>query len=414
MTVKIFYGPPGTGKTKRLVGIARDHGRGLFLSYTRAAAAEAASRLTGIEPSTLHSYAFRALNMNRASVVDKPKLSAFGKTIGIPFQNRAEGDDELQEGDEYLQVYSFSRNRMIEPDLAYDEFGRPGTHDRWRLFCDGYQKWKDTYGYMDFDDMLVRFVGLNKKYAFPCVYVDEAQDCSPLQWAALDRICTGAGNVYLAGDDDQAIYEWNGADPHGMLAFEERHRGEHEVLRDSYRVPRKVYAAVNNKLMKQMERRVKKTWKPRDAEGSILTYGDVSDVKFLGFTGMILGRDRWRVEEIKHMLNREMIPYRAPGGMSPWTSKIAEALRKKEKVDIPPHWQEFYAQADLSQPINIDVSTIHQAKGREAGAVIVDLQLSAKTLLGLELNRDAELRVMYVALTRTSHDLILCGENPLI
>jgi hypothetical protein len=172
--------------------------------------------------------------------------------------------------------------------------------------------------------------------------------------------------------------------------------------------------AVQNKIVKQMKRRVAKTWQSRDAEGTITTYGDVTDVRFSGFTGMILARDRWRVEEIKHMLNREMIPYRAPGGMSPWTSKIAEALRKKEKVDIPPHWQEFYKQADLSEPINIDVSTIHQAKGREAEKVIVDLNLSAKTLLGIELNRDAELRVMYVAFTRTSHSLILCGENPLI
>ena len=42
--------------------------------------------------------------------------------------------------------------------------------------------------------------------------VDEAQDLTPLQWDMVVKMSEGVDSVYIAGDDDQAIYEWNGAD----------------------------------------------------------------------------------------------------------------------------------------------------------------------------------------------------------
>lgn len=77
-------------------------------------------------------------------------------------------------------------------------------------------------------------------------------------------------------------------------------------------------------------------------------------------------------------------------------------------------WQDFYRQADLKQEIKVQLSTIHQAKGRESARVILDLSLSATVLEDLYRRPDPELRVLYVALTRTSDQLILCGENPLL
>ena len=43
--------------------------------------------------------------------------------------------------------------------------------------------------------------------------VDEAQDCTPLQWSVIYKLAENTDRIYLAGDDDQAIYQWNGADP---------------------------------------------------------------------------------------------------------------------------------------------------------------------------------------------------------
>ena len=42
--------------------------------------------------------------------------------------------------------------------------------------------------------------------------VDEAQDLSPIQWKMYDILKKNSKHIILAGDDDQAIYGWAGAD----------------------------------------------------------------------------------------------------------------------------------------------------------------------------------------------------------
>lgn len=421
MKVQAIFGPPGTGKTRECIKIAdreSAHGKVLYLSFTRTAAAEAVSRLpdsSSVEASTIHSLAFNKLGLSRASVIDSKKLTEFGTAAGFQFREK---DEEPQEGDEYLSVLHYANNKIIDPAEAYDQFSRPGTLHRFHMFIKSYSLWKNTYGYVDFDDMLGVLIKSDISFdGVSSVILDEAQDCSPLQWRAMTKICENTKSVHIAGDDDQAIYEWSGADPHGMTEFLGWYDGGLRVLNQSHRIPYRVHEFVHNKVLSKIERRVDKKFNHRHSQGSIIRYGDLWDVDLHEFNksgGMILVRDRWRAEEVKKELNRCMIPYQMIGGSSPWTSKIAQELKRGESPEIPIHWREFYNQADLSQPINITLSTIHQAKGRESHQVLVDLQLSNRAMLDLYRNRDAELRVMYVALTRTSDKLLLCNGNPLL
>ena len=60
---------------------------------------------------------------------------------------------------------------------------------------------------------------------FRAVLVDEAQDLCALQHALIEALAAPDGAVTLAGDDDQAIYGWRGADLTRLHAFERTYPG---------------------------------------------------------------------------------------------------------------------------------------------------------------------------------------------
>ena len=57
------------------------------------------------------------------------------------------------------------------------------------------------------------FVKKDKRLALDAVFLDEAQDLSPLQWDMFFHIEEQCKRSYIAGDDDQTIYGFQGADP---------------------------------------------------------------------------------------------------------------------------------------------------------------------------------------------------------
>ena len=65
-------------------------------------------------------------------------------------------------------------------------------------------------------DMIIEFSQTKEEEIIPgldVLIIDEAQDLLPVQWAMVNRIMDKAGEVYIAGDDDQSIFKWAGANP---------------------------------------------------------------------------------------------------------------------------------------------------------------------------------------------------------
>jgi DNA helicase II / ATP-dependent DNA helicase PcrA len=69
------------------------------------------------------------------------------------------------------------------------------------------------------------------------VFLDEAQDLSPLQWDVFFYIEGRSRRSYIAGDDDQAIYNFQGASSEIFINLE----GTFDAQIKSQRVPRKVF-----------------------------------------------------------------------------------------------------------------------------------------------------------------------------
>lgn len=467
MRVHAIYGPPGTGKTTemlRRVEQAKVSGvqaeRIAFVSFTRAAASEALSRL-GLKRSnnvsTIHSMCFRLLNLKQSQVVDPAKLREFSMQVGVPVIGKSpEDDEERADGDSYLDIINYARNTFTDPSVVYDYSTRPGTRAEFNMFLRAYSDWKDTFGFYDFTDMLERASRKGARPDAEIIFVDEAQDLSPLQWRVIERFAKGAEEIHIAGDDDQAIYSWSGADVHGMAKFTAKYGGVSEVLSVSHRLPVSVHQR-SQALIRRITMRVDKAFNPRPDMGSLQVHGNINSISISPEEDiLLLGRTHSVLREVERDLIDRRIPYlRESGRPGMYQNKYAKGIMAYNKLrdgkvlqesertalynvattetrghlekndyaailsrpfyvalDIPFRVIDFYRDADLNSVPRLRLSTIHASKGHEADRVILLTDTTQKVTETAEKKPDDEIRVWYVGMTRAKHTLdIVEGHN---
>ena len=94
---------------------------------------------------------------------------------------------------------------------------------------------------IDFDDQLYMTVAFNAPVArFDWVFVDEAQDVSPIQRALLKKALKPGGRIVAVGDEKQAIYSFRGADSNSLRKIAEEFGCLNLPLSISYRCPKNV------------------------------------------------------------------------------------------------------------------------------------------------------------------------------
>jgi DNA helicase-2/ATP-dependent DNA helicase PcrA len=118
-----------------------------------------------------------------------------------------------------------------------------------------YQRHLSSQGVIDFDDiLLVAYRILSERPAIAAIYnrtyrylfVDEAQDLNPVQYALVRILGEGAASVLLVGDPNQAIYGFNGSSKDFMLQdFRKDFSAKRVDLRENYRSSRAVISAAN-------------------------------------------------------------------------------------------------------------------------------------------------------------------------
>ena len=104
------------------------------------------------------------------------------------------------------------------------------------LLSDELKKYKKEKGLKDFTDLLEDCIAKEDKPSFKALFIDEAQDLSLIQWELVRSLWSNADKTYIAGDDDQAIFKWAGADVDHFIALKEE-VNDIQVLDQSYRIP---------------------------------------------------------------------------------------------------------------------------------------------------------------------------------
>ena len=169
---------------------------------------------------------------------------------------------------EYFQIILKSREKDIEvwDEYCTGDYSKDINPDILKHVAANYFEYKKANSLVDYSDMIHQFV--NKKHlcpTFDVVFIDEAQDLSPIQWMMFDILKSNTKDMYLAGDDDQAIYAWAGADVDRFI----KEPATEVVLKKSRRVPRKVQD-ISNIIVNRIEGlRADKTYYPREEDGIV-------------------------------------------------------------------------------------------------------------------------------------------------
>lgn len=95
-------------------------------------------------------------------------------------------------------------------------------------------------------------------YRYICV--DEFQDTNKAQYLVLKEIVNAEQpNLFIVADDDQIIYQWNGADPNRLEALKSDYKPSVLQLPDNYRCPKEVVELANRLIQHNTSRIASKT-----------------------------------------------------------------------------------------------------------------------------------------------------------
>ena len=186
-----------------------------------------------------------------------------GKKLGFPVTYADYQEDQggiFTSDSEYLRIIQLAQLRNITPEQQFDlqEHTQDLERDQLRIIHNELRRYKKEYNLIDFNDMILNFVKSELSPKFDVVFIDEAQDLSLMQWDMAKSIWNRTKDSYIAGDDDQAIFRWAGADVDSFIALQ----GQYFPLTQSYRIPAKVHNLAMN-IINKIKNRIDKSWEPK-------------------------------------------------------------------------------------------------------------------------------------------------------
>ncbi len=483
-SLKIILGPPGTGKTHELLAtMEREIASGTssrqiaFLTFTKKAAQTAKDRaMEQFHLSdddlpwfrTIHSLVFRQTGVRKPQVIGRSHHQELGRKLGVEFTGGVYTEEGMASGIARGDTMVFLENLGRVTGCGLRAIWEDSDHglgwEELAMFAKAYKIFKSAKGLVDFTDMLEMFC--DKTFAPPVdvLFVDEAQDLSDAQWNVIAIIASKCRRVYVAGDDDQAIYRWAGADVEQFINL----AGETIVLDQSRRISAAAHDLATS-VISRIKNRKEKVFKPRSLDGEVRWITDLEELDLYKGTWLLLARNSYMLPELETYCLHAGVNFDSPGHGSKkarllraimtwervraggratveemlsiannfanrgWTRPLRslESTRLLDKSEMQAHglkieaiWHEamdlfpreerdyFVSVRTRGEKLlgqaRVQIRTIHGVKGGEADNVMLmtDLSLAAYTSM-TQRSADDETRVFYVGLTRARENLYL-------
>ena len=367
---KIVIGPPGTGKTTFLknkvdeiikTGKAASNEIGYF-SFTVKAAEEIRNRVTNEEWSeaelkkmfpyfcTLHSLAYKRLRLEAHEIMDELDYMELCDMTGRKFVNKMKKGNGIDISmptaqSHYQDVINLAyakypndddRLQKVFREVKLPDYGARNTIMQMDKDLTNFKRDRHKLEYVDYFNS---FLEMKNPPPLKYLFIDEAQDLSAHQWMVVDMIqqISKPIETYVAGDDDQAIFRWAGADIEHFIAMAKNDANTIIPLKQSYRIPISVHKLAT-KMAQSISNRIDKSYMPRDEHGErkVLNFRPLNKELETG-DWLILCRTHEIVKQVCESLDRYGWLYKCYG-KSIINEKIIEAivswtrLQKGEKI----------------------------------------------------------------------------------
>jgi len=280
---------PGSGKTRvltyrvaRLVKETPDkHFRILGLTFTNKAAAEMRERVEGMVPNiggrilltTFHSFCADVLRQHGHHIRLRPDFTILGQTA----DRQSLLDDAITAvvhnkgqipytGEKLLPLIT----RLLDQGVAAAEAGhflKSRNLTEPEVIGSIYAAYRGLMiekNALDFGALIAETlrlmdeqIGVKKQiqrvYSYICV--DEFQDTNLSQYRVLTHLVNpGTKNLFVVADDDQIIYQWNGAKPERLVALRKDFEMTVLQLPENYRCPPEVVDIANKLIQYNLDR----------------------------------------------------------------------------------------------------------------------------------------------------------------
>jgi DNA helicase-2/ATP-dependent DNA helicase PcrA len=389
---------PGAGKTfvltewikQQLEENEKKSYKILGLTFTNKAADEMDKRL----PMDLESR--DKINLMTFHGLGAKILRQFGYHIGVPANFKICNDDAekieiLKTGlkragiqEEYnwskcLNIIADLKKNLISPNE--NELGQEKYTVLNNIYIN-YQKELFKSDSLDYDDLLFQTVKLLKTYPafgkhyqknYPYISVDEFQDTNLAQYEILKYLITEDTKLLTVGDDNQLIYEWNGASHKRLNDFKKEYNPTVIHLPLNYRCPNEI-VEISNKLIAKNEIRLG-DFQPNKAsnneksnscsllkfnsfeeESAAIAYDIVEKHHYNLGEVVVLARRKKLLDKVVNHLRKQNVPY-----------NLYE--RKGEFVSVPLAWLsevlEFFNAPNREISAKIVTTTFNQIAGIE-------------------------------------------------